>query len=147
MGSPGAHPRLPFSPNRFRLAQHRQSASSSQAAETIAGHRLGAERHIRLPKADTTATKRVAKPTTKYVHQMGDGGCGVDGPGGERDGGGDADDVGEWDARADGARRLCAEDVPVTTVAFDLGYDSVSAFIALFKRTLGVTPSAYFAPR
>ncbi|WP_419724246.1 hypothetical protein ACNFJ7_13920 [Sphingomonas sp. HT-1] len=26
----------------------------------------------------------------------------------------------------------------------DLGYDSVSAFIAFFKRSLGVTPSAYF---
>ncbi|WP_236704523.1 MULTISPECIES: helix-turn-helix domain-containing protein [unclassified Sphingomonas] len=25
-----------------------------------------------------------------------------------------------------------------------MGYDSVSAFIAFFKRSLGVTPSAYF---
>ncbi|WP_259783227.1 AraC family transcriptional regulator [Aestuariispira ectoiniformans] len=32
----------------------------------------------------------------------------------------------------------------VTSVALDLGYDSPSAFIAMFKRTLGVTPTAYF---
>jgi AraC-like DNA-binding protein len=31
----------------------------------------------------------------------------------------------------------------VTSAAFDAGYSSVSAFIALFKRTFGVTPSAY----
>lgn len=48
-------------------------------------------------------------------------------------------------ARLMRALELLAEDVAVTTVAFELGYDSVSAFIALFKRTLGVTPSAYFA--
>lgn len=34
---------------------------------------------------------------------------------------------------------------PVTTVALDLGYDSPSAFIAMFKRRLGVTPKGYFA--
>ncbi|KAA5608906.1 AraC family transcriptional regulator [Rhodovastum atsumiense] len=39
---------------------------------------------------------------------------------------------------------LLADGAPVTTVALDLGYDSVSAFIALFRRTLGMTPSAYF---
>ena len=44
------------------------------------------------------------------------------------------------------ALEMLAEGLPVTTVAIDLGYDSVSAFIALFKRTLGVTPSAYFGP-
>jgi AraC-like DNA-binding protein len=42
------------------------------------------------------------------------------------------------------ALELLAEGKPVTSVALDLGYDSVSAFIALFKRVLGVTPSAYF---
>ncbi len=47
-------------------------------------------------------------------------------------------------ARLMRALEMLAEGVPVTTVAIDLGYDSVSAFIALFKRTLGVTPSAYF---
>jgi AraC-like DNA-binding protein len=34
----------------------------------------------------------------------------------------------------------------VTTVALDLGYDSPSAFIAVFKRALGMTPGQYFAP-
>lgn len=34
---------------------------------------------------------------------------------------------------------------PVTSVAIDLGYDSPSAFIAMFKRTLGKPPAAYFA--
>jgi AraC-like DNA-binding protein len=53
----------------------------------------------------------------------------------------------EWVQRARLLRALemLAAEVPVTTVAIELGYLSVSAFIALFKRTLGVTPSAYFA--
>jgi AraC-like DNA-binding protein len=38
---------------------------------------------------------------------------------------------------------LLAEDVPVQTVALDLGYSTASAFISLFKRTFGETPSAY----
>lgn len=52
-----------------------------------------------------------------------------------------------WRQRARLMRALerLAEGAPVTTVSFDLGYDSVSAFIALFKRMLGVTPSAYFS--
>lgn len=33
---------------------------------------------------------------------------------------------------------------PVTAVALDLGYDSPSAFIAMFRRTLGRTPAQYF---
>ncbi len=33
----------------------------------------------------------------------------------------------------------------VTTVALDLGYDSQSAFIAMFKKALGTTPGKYFA--
>jgi len=33
----------------------------------------------------------------------------------------------------------------VTTIALDLGYESLSAFIAMFKRTLGTTPSRYFS--
>lgn len=34
---------------------------------------------------------------------------------------------------------------PVTTVAMDLGYDSPSAFISMFKKALGKTPGQYFA--
>ncbi len=39
---------------------------------------------------------------------------------------------------------LLAQAQPVTSVALDLGYDSPSAFIAAFKRGLGVTPGRYF---
>ncbi len=47
-------------------------------------------------------------------------------------------------ARLMRALELLAEGAAVTGVALDLGYDSVSAFIALFRRTLGTTPSSYF---
>ena len=40
--------------------------------------------------------------------------------------------------------RLAAGE-PVTTVAIDLGYDSPSAFIAMFRARLGATPGRYFA--
>jgi AraC-like DNA-binding protein len=33
---------------------------------------------------------------------------------------------------------------PVTTVAYDVGYQSPSAFAAIFRRTFGTTPTAYF---
>jgi AraC-like DNA-binding protein/quercetin dioxygenase-like cupin family protein len=36
-----------------------------------------------------------------------------------------------------------AEGRPVTAIAIDLGYDSPSAFIAMFKRALGTTPGLY----
>lgn len=51
-----------------------------------------------------------------------------------------------WVQRARVLRSLewLAEGRPVTQVALDLGYDSVSAFIALFKRQLGRTPATYF---
>jgi AraC-like DNA-binding protein/quercetin dioxygenase-like cupin family protein len=43
----------------------------------------------------------------------------------------------------EGLRRLAIEE-PVTTVALDLGYDSPSAFIAMFRKALGRTPGQYF---
>jgi len=42
------------------------------------------------------------------------------------------------------ALKYLANDVPVTTVAMTLGYDSVSAFIHMFKKALGRTPTGYF---
>ena len=36
---------------------------------------------------------------------------------------------------------------PVTTVALDLGYDSPSAFIAMFRRALGETPGRFYGPQ
>jgi AraC-like DNA-binding protein len=47
-------------------------------------------------------------------------------------------------ARLMRALELLAARTPVTTVALELGYDNVSAFIAMFRRSLGVTPSQYF---
>lgn len=38
-----------------------------------------------------------------------------------------------------------AADTPVTTVALDLGYESQSAFIAMFKKAFGKTPGKYFS--
>jgi AraC-like DNA-binding protein len=38
------------------------------------------------------------------------------------------------------ALRLLAGGRSVTAVALEVGYDSTSAFIAMFKRTLGTTP-------
>jgi AraC-like DNA-binding protein len=43
------------------------------------------------------------------------------------------------------AMRLLAAGKPVTAVALDVGYESPSAFIAMFRRTLGTTPRCYFA--
>ena len=34
---------------------------------------------------------------------------------------------------------------PVTVIAGDLGYESISAFIAMFRRMLGTTPTRYFS--
>ncbi len=42
------------------------------------------------------------------------------------------------------ALRRLGMNEPVTTVAIDLGYDSPSAFISMFKKTLGQTPGRYF---
>lgn len=50
-----------------------------------------------------------------------------------------------WRQRARLMRSLemLAADVPVTTIALDLGYSTASAFISLFRRTFGETPSVY----
>jgi AraC-like DNA-binding protein len=51
----------------------------------------------------------------------------------------------EWRHRVRLMRALerLAEGDAVTTIAFDLGYSSVSGFIALFRRAFGVTPAAH----
>jgi AraC-like DNA-binding protein len=43
------------------------------------------------------------------------------------------------------ALELLAAGQAVTTVALELGYDSLSAFIAMFRRAMGVSPGAYVA--
>lgn len=45
------------------------------------------------------------------------------------------------------ALRRLAMNEPVTTVAIELGYESPSAFISMFKKALGKTPGQYFAGR
>lgn len=53
----------------------------------------------------------------------------------------------DWRQRARALKALewLAAGRPVTQVALSLGYDNVSAFIAMFKRQLGCTPGRYFA--
>lgn len=53
----------------------------------------------------------------------------------------------EWRQQArllEAMARLAAGE-PVTRIALDLGYDSPSAFTAMFRRALGTTPSRYLA--
>lgn len=45
------------------------------------------------------------------------------------------------------AIQMLAVGTPVTTIALDLGYDSPSAFTAMFRRQLGTTPSRFLAER
>lgn len=51
----------------------------------------------------------------------------------------------EWRQRARLMRalELLASGVPVTTIALDVGYTNISAFIAMFRRVFGVTPTRY----
>lgn len=52
---------------------------------------------------------------------------------------------GRWrqQARLQLAVRLLAEGNSVTAVALDCGYDSVSAFVSMFKKAMGTTPGHY----
>ncbi|WLQ17078.1 AraC family transcriptional regulator [Hahella aquimaris] len=53
--------------------------------------------------------------------------------------------LGQWRqlARLAWALELLAQGVPVTQTALELRYDSVSAFITLFRRYFGKTPGRY----
>jgi AraC-like DNA-binding protein len=53
----------------------------------------------------------------------------------------------EWRqvARLQRGLELLGDGMPVTNVALTLGYDSVSSFIALFRRVLGTTPAKFAA--
>jgi AraC-like DNA-binding protein len=57
--------------------------------------------------------------------------------------------VAEWRRRLRllHAVRLLAEGEPVTTAALAIGYSSVSAFIAVFKKAFGATPKNFRRPR
>lgn len=45
--------------------------------------------------------------------------------------------------RVEKSKLLLKDGMPVTETCFDIGFDSVSSFTALFKRLAGQTPSAY----
>ena len=45
------------------------------------------------------------------------------------------------------ALRILAEGAKVTHAALDAGYSTPSAFISMFKKTLGTTPKSYFRPQ
>jgi AraC-like DNA-binding protein len=47
-------------------------------------------------------------------------------------------------ARLLAATAMLAAGAPITRIALDLGYESPSAFTAMFKRALGAPPSHYF---
>jgi AraC-like DNA-binding protein len=53
---------------------------------------------------------------------------------------------GAWRQRARLARalQLLADHATVTQAAIAVGYESVSAFVAAFRRTVGITPGQYF---
>jgi AraC-like DNA-binding protein len=42
------------------------------------------------------------------------------------------------------ALRLLGRGEPVTNIALDVGYSSLSAFVSVFRKALGVTPGRYF---
>jgi AraC-like DNA-binding protein/quercetin dioxygenase-like cupin family protein len=42
------------------------------------------------------------------------------------------------------ATRLLGKGEPVTAIALDVGYNSLSAFVSVFRKVLGVTPGRYF---
>jgi AraC-like DNA-binding protein len=56
---------------------------------------------------------------------------------------------GRWrqQARLFAALEMLAQKKSVTDVAIAVGYDSVSAFIEMFRTMLGSTPQAYFRGR
>ena len=56
---------------------------------------------------------------------------------------------GRWrqQARLFGALEMLAQNKSVTEVAIAVGYDSVSAFIEMFRTMLGTTPQKYFRAR
>jgi AraC-like DNA-binding protein/quercetin dioxygenase-like cupin family protein len=55
---------------------------------------------------------------------------------------------GRWrqQARMLAALERVADGVPVTTIALELGYENVSAFIDVFRKTFGTTPGRYMVP-
>lgn len=57
--------------------------------------------------------------------------------------------LGRWRRRARmlAALRLLADGLDVTVVALEVGYQTPSAFVAAFRREMGITPARYFGAR
>ena len=57
--------------------------------------------------------------------------------------------VGKWrqQLRLMQAMRFLAEGQKVTYAALESGYSTPSAFVSMFRKTLGTTPTAYFTMR
>ncbi|WP_250517620.1 helix-turn-helix transcriptional regulator [Caballeronia sp. INDeC2] len=55
----------------------------------------------------------------------------------------------QWRQQARMLRALerVADGIPVTTIALELGYGNISAFIDVFRKTFGTTPGRYMATR
>ena len=55
--------------------------------------------------------------------------------------------IGEWRQQAKLliAMEMLAKGQKILDIALDLGYGSPSAFTAMFKKQLGIVPSAFFA--
>ena len=47
------------------------------------------------------------------------------------------------DVRLDHAKELLAENISVSEVCFSVGFDSITSFTGLFKKSTGLTPSAF----
>jgi AraC-like DNA-binding protein len=45
--------------------------------------------------------------------------------------------------RIDQAKLLLAKNIPVTEVSLSVGFDSTTSFTGLFKKVVGITPSAF----
>ena len=45
--------------------------------------------------------------------------------------------------RIEQAKLLLDKNLPITDVCFSVGFDSISSFTGLFKKRVGITPSAY----
>ncbi|MCG7530782.1 AraC family transcriptional regulator [Psychrobium sp. MM17-31] len=47
------------------------------------------------------------------------------------------------DIRIEKAKSLLRQDLPITQVCFDIGYESISTFSSVFKKCVGCTPKQY----
>jgi len=108
-------------PLQLPMPQDPRAAQFAAMAESDPGGRLPMEKMLRKCGASRRTIERLFREET-------------------------AMSLGQWLRRQkllDALRRLAADEC-VNTVALELGYNSASAFIAMFRRELGQTPKRYF---